>query len=143
MERRKTPYENRKKHYDNLLKKQNQAISFISLLRLIIFVSGLGFTIFFFSETTYYLSVIVLITTLITFISFAIKHNKIKHNKIRCVILSEINENSLKRLDNNWKDFSDRGEEFINEDHSYSRDLDIFGKNFSFSMDKYLHNLPR
>ena len=132
MERQKTPYENRKKHYNNLLKKQNQTISFISLLRLIIFISGLGFTLFFFMRNSYYLSALILITTLITFISLAIKHNKIKHNKIRCVILCEINENSLKRLDNNWKDFSDSGEEFINEDHSYSRDLDIFGKSSLF-----------
>ncbi len=48
METEKTLYTNRKKHYDNLLKKQNETISFISLLRFVIFVSGIGFTIFFY-----------------------------------------------------------------------------------------------
>lgn len=132
MERRKMSYENRKKHYENLLKKQNQTIGFISLLRLIVFVSGLGFTIFFLMRTTYYLSIFVLITTLFTFISLATKHSKIKHNKIRCIILCEINENCLKRLDNNWKDFSDSGEDYIDENHSYSKDLDIFGNSSLF-----------
>ena len=132
METQKTPYINRKKHYDNLLKKQNEAISFISLLRLIVFASGLGFTVFFYLRTAYYLSLILFIITTITFVTLAIKHNKIKHNKIRCAILSKINENSLKRTHNNWKDFSDNGEDFSDEDHSYSRDLDIFGDNSLF-----------
>ncbi|MCB2295594.1 DNA mismatch repair protein [Clostridium algoriphilum] len=128
----KTPYVNRKKHYDNLLKKQNGAISFISLLRLIVFVSGLGFTVFFYLRTAYYLSLLLFIVTILTFVSLAIKHNKIKHNKIRCSVLCDINENSLKRVDNNWKDFPDSGEDFSDEDHSYSKDLDIFGKNSLF-----------
>ena len=132
METQKSPYVNRKKHYDNLLKKQNEAISFISLLRLIVFASGLGFTIFFYMRTTYYLSLIVFATTTITFISLAIKHSKIKHNKIRCLILCNINENCLKRLHNNWKDFPDNGQEFSDENHGYSRDLDIFGDNSLF-----------
>ena len=125
MERQNTPYANRKKHYENLLKKQTQTISFISLLRLIIFVAGLGFTIFFYMRAAYYLTAFVLLTTLITFITLAIKHKKIKHNKIRCTILCEINENCLKRLDNNWKGFSDSGLDFVDENHSYSRDLNI------------------
>ncbi|MBU3110969.1 MutS-related protein [Clostridium lacusfryxellense] len=129
---KKAPYANRKKHYDTLLKKQNEAIGFIGLLRLIVFVSGIGFTIFFFMKTSYYLSIFILIITIITFVTLAIKHNKIKHNKIRCLILCKINEDSLKRLNNNWKDFADNGDDFIDEDHSYSRDLDIFGENSLF-----------
>jgi DNA mismatch repair ATPase MutS len=132
METQKTPYVNRKKHYENLLKKQNQSISFISLLRFLAFVSGLGFTLFFYLRSIYYLSLSTLLVASIIFIFLAIKHNKIKHNKIRCSILCEINENSLKRINNNWKDFSDNGEDFSDEDHNYSKDLDIFGENSLF-----------
>ena len=63
METKKTLYDNRKKHYDNLLKKQNETISFISLLRFLIFASGLGFTIFFYLRTNYYLCLSVFIAT--------------------------------------------------------------------------------
>lgn len=129
---KKTPYVNRKSHYDTLLKKQKQTIGFISLLRLIVFVSGLGFTIFFYMRNTYYLSLLILVTTIITFITLAIKHSKIKRNKIRCSVLCKINENCLKRINNNWKDFSDNGDNFSDENHSYSKDLDIFGDNSLF-----------
>ena len=132
METKKTLYVNRKKHYDNLLQKQNQTISFISLLRFLIFASGLGFTIFFYMRSNLYLSFSVLFATTLVFIFFAIKHNKIKHNKIRCAILCEINENSIKRHNNNWKEFSDSGEEFLDENHNYSKDLDIFGESSLF-----------
>lgn len=132
METQNTPYVNRKKHYDNLLKKQNQTISFISLLRFLVFITGLGFTIFFYLRTIYYLSISVLIVTSLIFIFLAIKHNKIKHNKTRCSILCEINGNCIKRYNNNWKDFSDNGEDFSDENHNYSKDLDIFGENSLF-----------
>jgi len=132
METKKTLYLNRKKHYDNLLKKQNESIGFIGLLRLIVFASGVAFTVFFYMKNTYYLSAIILVTTIITFISLAIRHRNIKHNKIRCLVLCKINEDSLKRINNNWKDFPDSGDDFIDEDHSYSKDLDIFGENSLF-----------
>lgn len=132
METEKTLYINRKKHYYNLLKKQNETISFISLLRFIIFASGLGFTIFFYLRHNYYLTLCVFIGASFIFVFLAIKHNKIKHNKIRCSILCDINENSLSRLNNNWKHFSDSGEDFIDEDHNYSKDLDIFGESSLF-----------
>jgi len=132
MEIEKKLYVNRKKHYDTLLKKQNETASFIGLLRFLIFVSGLGFTVFFYLRPNYYLCLSILVATVIIFVFLAIKHNKIKHNKIRCSILSEINENALKRLHNNWNDFSDSGEDFSDEDHNYSKDLDIFGTSSLF-----------
>lgn len=132
METKKTLYANRKKHYDTLLKKQSETVSFISLLRFLIFASGLGFSIFFYLRTNYYLCISVLVATSIIFTFFAIKHNKIKHNKIRCSILSEINENCIKRLNNNWKDFADNGEDFTDENHNYTKDLDIFGESSLF-----------
>jgi DNA mismatch repair ATPase MutS len=132
MKTEKTLYANRKKHYENLLKRQNQTISFISLLRFVIFVSGLGFTIFLYLKDVYYLSLSVLITASVAFILFAIKHRKVKYNKIRCAILCDINENSIKRVDNNWKDIVDSGKDFMDEEHNYSKDLDIFGENSLF-----------
>ncbi len=132
MKTKKKLYINRKKHYENLLKKQNQTISFISSLRLLTFASGLGFTIFLFLRKFYSFSFFVLIATSILFIFLAFKHNKIKHNKIRCSTLFDINENCLKRYNNTWKDFSDSGEDFSDENHNYSKDLDIFGENSLF-----------
>ncbi|MGK0465508.1 MutS-related protein [Clostridium sp.] len=132
METKKPLYANEKRHYTYLLKKQNEAISFISLLRFLIFASGLGFTIFFYVRSTYYMCISVISATAIIFVFLAIKHNKLKYNKIRCSILCDINENSTKRVNNNWKDFSDSGEDFSDEEHNYTKDLDIFGNNSIF-----------
>jgi DNA mismatch repair ATPase MutS len=46
--------------------------------------------------------------------------------------MSQINEDSLKRLEGKWKSFKDTGEEFKEADHNYSNDLDIFGKGSLF-----------
>ena len=48
--------------------------------------------------------------------------------------MEEINESSIKRLNGEWKDFKDTGEEFKNEDHRYSGDLDVFGRGSLFQM---------
>ena len=132
MKTEKTPYVNRKKHYQRLLERQNQTISFISLVRFLIFVSGLGFTILFYLKDAYYLSLSVFIVADVAFIFFAIRHSKVKYNKIRCAILCEINEKSIKRVNNDWKGTLDSGEDFMDEDHNYSKDLDIFGENSLF-----------
>jgi Mismatch repair ATPase (MutS family) len=47
-------------------------------------------------------------------------------------MICEINEGSLKRLKGEWKNFEDAGEEFINNEHNYSKDLDILGKGSLF-----------
>lgn len=39
---------------------------------------------------------------------------------------------AIKKLDGQWKSFEDDGSEFKNEEHSYSNDLDIFGKGSLF-----------
>ena len=47
-------------------------------------------------------------------------------------LMMEINQNSIKRVDGEWKHFKDNGEEFIEENHSYAGDLDIFGRSSLF-----------
>ena len=47
-------------------------------------------------------------------------------------IIIEINNKSNERKKGKWKNFLDTGEEFINRDHDYSYDLDIFGENSLF-----------
>lgn len=125
-------YLKRKNCYERLLKKQTQTINFISALRLIIFISVIGFTIFFYTIKRYYLSTIVLITLAILFITLINKHSRLKYNRKCSTMIDEINEGSLKRLKGEWKKFEDSGEEFINNNHNYSKDLDIFGKGSLF-----------
>lgn len=46
--------------------------------------------------------------------------------------LYEINEYAIQRISGNWKDFKDTGLEYIDDSHSFSSDLDIFGQGSLF-----------
>jgi hypothetical protein len=59
-------------------------------------------------------------------------HNKIKYNKDICLNIASINQDSINRVNGNWVDFKDNGEEFADEKHPYSKDLDIFGRGSIF-----------
>jgi len=125
-------YEKRKKHYDIFLKKQQNTINFISTLRLIIFLAGLGFSIYFIFHKQYYLSSVILLTSVVIFIILVLKHGKIILNKNLTAALYDVNKTSIERIKGQWKEFLDNGEDFKNPEHSYSEDLDIFGKNSLF-----------
>jgi len=66
------------------------------------------------------------------FIALAIRHEKIIAFIQGAQRLVKINQNNLARVDGNWKTFIDTGNEFIDANHSYSMDLDIFGQGSLF-----------
>lgn len=114
------------------MKKQKETINFISILRLIVFIASVGFAIFFYTTKKYYLSIVILIVPAVFFIMLLNKHSKLRYNRKCSTLICEINESSLKRLKGEWKAFEDNGEEFIDINHDYSKDLDIFGKGSLF-----------
>ena len=48
-------------------------------------------------------------------------------------MLTLINREEIKRLDHQFHDF-DQGTDFLSEEHPYSYDLDIFGRNSLFQL---------
>lgn len=127
-------YKARLKSYNKLGEKLNKTINLISNLRLLTFIiGGLSAGIFYYYKI-YYLTVIVFVLFLFIFISLAIMHDRAINNKNYVLVLCEINNNSLKRISDKWHDFKDSGEEFINNEHRYSYDLDIFGKGSLFEL---------
>lgn len=125
-------YIKRKIIYEKLLKRQVHSINFISALRLIVFIAAAGLAIFSYMIKKYYFSIIILIGFGILFIILLNKHSRIRYNKKCSTLMCEINESSLKRLKGEWKSFEDDGADFLNDDHNYSKDLDIFGKGSLF-----------
>lgn len=59
-------------------------------------------------------------------------HNNIFERKKRFDMLVKINEKGIKRLNGEFKEFEDDGTEYLDNDHSFVNDLDIFGKNSVF-----------
>lgn len=60
-------------------------------------------------------------------------HNKIAHEKAHVLFMATINNNEISRLETDLKTF-DTGERFLDPNHPYLADLDIFGKNSLFQL---------
>lgn len=121
-------YFNKLKIYEDLIKKQDKSINSIGYFRLFTFIIGLAVTAYTFVIKSYTISGIVFAVFLGIFIYLVNIHNKEMNKRKYSIALKKINERSLKRLNGEWKNFKDDGEEFIDKEHSYSYDLDIFGK---------------
>jgi DNA mismatch repair ATPase MutS len=59
-------------------------------------------------------------------------HRKIISYQKYVIVLRDINEHSLWRLDGRWTTFLDTGNEFRDDSHPYTSDLDIFGQGSLF-----------
>ncbi|MBW5456060.1 MutS-related protein [Clostridium sporogenes] len=68
------------------------------------------------------------------FIALIIKHSNIKNKLKFSKEMININKKYVDRINGQWTEFQDRGEEFISEDHPYSGDLDIVGKESLFQL---------
>lgn len=127
-------YHKRSLYFKNLTEKQSKMINLISYFRLATFIIGFGTAFFLYIKKIYYFSGGIFFLSIGIFIYLVIKHNKVINNKKYSAIMEEINNISIKRLDGNWKDITDCGEEFIDENHNYTNDLDIFGKGSLFQL---------
>jgi hypothetical protein len=102
--------------------------------RLVILILGLGLTWYLYKDYGIYLAVSAFICTVVIFLVIANIHGKKIASKDRLEIAVEVNEKGLKRLNGEYKEFSDAGEDLIEEKHPFCEDLDIFGQNSLFQM---------
>lgn len=125
-------YKKRNARYNLLLKKHQKGINNISSLRLVIFVLVLVILIETYILKRFYLFEIVILIATVLFCYLAHLQKNTENRKKYITILCEINGTSIKRLNGEWIHFEDTGEDFIDENHNYSYDLDIFGKGSLF-----------
>ncbi|MBU3153743.1 hypothetical protein LL037_18260 [Clostridium estertheticum] len=125
-------YKKRNARYKLLLKKQQKGVNSISTLPLVIFVLVLVILIETYRLKRFYLFEIVILIAIVLFCYLAYLQKNTENRKKSTAALCEINETSIKRLKGGWIHFEDTGEDFIDENHNYSYDLDIFGKGSLF-----------
>lgn len=121
-------YFNKLKTYKDLIEEQNKSIKSIEYFRFFTFIIGLSVTVYTFIIKNYVVSIGVFVISLTIFIYLILEHSKEVNKRNYSIALKEINEKALKRLNGEWKDFEDDGSEFKDKQHSYSDDLDMFGK---------------
>lgn len=121
-------YNRRKEKYEKLGAKLTKLYNYIAVLRLFVFLLCSAFIIYFYNKKLHFMVISVILIFLILYGILINIQNRIKYHKNLCLNIISINKDSIERVGGNWTDFTDNGEEFKDETHQYSYDLDIFGK---------------
>lgn len=126
-------------YYKNNMEKINEQLESLekkliafSIIRFIIVILGLIAMYYYYKQDSIEGLGFSFLCTLFVFLIIVFFHNERINLKKRLLTMLEYYEKGIKRLDNTWKEFSDIGEEFINKNHNFSSDLDIFGKKSLF-----------
>lgn len=127
-------FENDIKERKIILDKYNKKSNILGIFKLIV-VAFICYGAYNTYKNRFPIDLILLL--LIEAIIFLIAH--FFHMKIFAKIHMEegqitIDEKNLKRINGEWRNFEDIGEEFINNNHPYAVDLDIIGKKSIFQM---------
>ncbi len=132
MKSSKTLYQNHRSKYEKLYNKLEKEIHSIGFYRLVTFLTGFIVAIFSYRIELYYLFWSSSIVFSSLFIYLVIIHHKLENfnNYVRSI--TKINKDSIDRLDGKWVDFQDIGQEFQDENHEFSQDLNIFGRGSLF-----------
>ena len=101
----------------------------ISMLRLALFIAGIAGLYFFFNQTT--LLIICICLTLIPIFIFVKIHHRFIIRKAWLQTHARIIQEDLQALSGDYSSFED-GKEYVNPEHPYSFDLDIFGRRSLF-----------
>ena len=117
----------RYKRYQKLEKRYVKSFDRISNLRFFIFLAGAALTILCLFLGTSTQALAILLFFLVIFLALVYKHSKVEQelNTVRAML--EIQRRYLSRINGTWVSFDDCGLEFVDGNHPYTYDLDIFG----------------
>lgn len=128
-----------KEYYKENITKSNKVLdelrgitTGLSIARLVIVILAIITTYLLYKEKMIEYIVIEIALYLFVFTVVAYIHNKKLDERRKNKIIVEINENGLKRIDGTWREFKDNGEEFLEDSHGFSGDLDVFGPSSLF-----------
>lgn len=126
-------YRDNVKVFDAKILKLSEGLKRLSFLRLFIFVISLIILIYLFSINLITPVYIVLPVSLICFGAAINYYSKVAFLKKHTAFLKNINEAEIQREKCNLEEF-DAGQEFIDQNHPYTSDLDIFGQHSVFQL---------
>ncbi len=134
-------FEERQRLFQGLSERFSTISNRFATARVSVFIAGVVLSIYFSNAregTLTYISVLGAITILVFLIH---RHNKIKYKRDHNRFLAQINSDEIHRLKGTIQSFED-GSEFINEEHPYTSDLDIFGRNSVFQLVNRTATIP-
>lgn len=134
MEKALNQYKNKVQEVNEELEQIEKRLLLFSIIRLVIVFLGLSMMYYFYKNNNITGVGIGFLVAFIIFMIVVFFHNEKINVKKKLLVRLNYYKKGIKRLDNTWKEFNDIGEEFINRNHNFSSDLDIFGKNSLFQL---------
>ncbi|MFX0549517.1 MutS-related protein [Hathewaya histolytica] len=122
------------KEHDKKILEYSKRCNLFSILRLITMISSINLTYRVLKWNFNKAYFLVLLLLYMAFIFLMIIHRRTKERLNFSKEIIEINKRYLSRITGKWTEFKDIGDEFIDEAHRYSSDLDIFGEKSLFQM---------
>ncbi len=126
-------FQSRKKTFQDLTEQFQKQYNQWAIFRAILFLAIALICYFIYQYFSFTYSVFAFIVGISIFLFSVSKHLKIKYLRDKNRILSTLNEDEIKRLDNVFTR-TETGEQFAEPDHFYASDLDIFGKQSLFKL---------
>jgi DNA mismatch repair ATPase MutS len=121
-------YQTRQQSFDRQQREQLRASQRLSNYRLVVFLLGLvgGSLLYYYVNQAS--GIAGLLIALALFILLAVRHSRMRGEQQLSQAHCELNRRGLARLSGEWITFPDKGTEFLEEDHPYATDLDLFGQ---------------
>ena len=116
------------------ISEQKKKANIVSTLRLILSIAIIAIIIKSFSNGISFLESIPIVFGIALFIVLVVFHSKIRKKERYLNTKKKIINEYIDRLNYNWREFEDIGEEAIDYNHCYTGDLDIFGKGSLFQL---------
>ena len=104
----------------------------MSNVRLFVFLSGAILTGFFYTENSLNNAYLALFIFVMLFSFILIKHGRMSARLKQTGYKIKVNEQYQDRIQGNWIEFSDDGQDLVDDKHPYTSDLDIFGSKSLF-----------
>src|SRR5690554_3755636 len=126
-------YSDNIKTFDAKLLKLSKALKRLSFLRLSIFIAAIVILIYLVSIKLFTPLFIILPVLMVAFGVVITYYNKIAYQRKHTSFLKKINESEILRGHCNLEEFGP-GDRFIDKNHPYTSDLDIFGEHSIFQL---------
>ncbi len=126
-------FKNRIEVFQNKSTKLKKLSRQFSIYRLLLFLMGIGVTYLLYLSFSILIAAIFGSICILIFIWLIKHHEVIKNHQKQYEILVKINENEINRSEYQL-DMLDTGSEFLEQNHPYINDLDVFGENSLFQL---------
>ena len=127
-------YKRRVSKYERLLEKYKNIASSLGNYKLITVLVGIAAALLLYNLDFYIVLTAQVVAFIVLFTFLNGVQNKIILKRNYCKAMLQINQQCYLRANSEWKRFLDNGEEYVNSEHSFSNDLDLFGPGSLFQM---------